>query len=124
MGLPSFIRDRLNRANIESHSDLMAELSHLESMANKFKNRNNSLSFRTREGNQQKRQENSSQKSESDRKPSTICEKVGFPGRYHPETLCRNRSNEKNGDKSKNVRVTHNTELEDIINDEIIESKN
>lgn len=65
VGLPPFIRDRLNKADIESHGDLMAELSHLESVVNRPKNRNNSLLFKTGKGNQQKHQENIYKKSEA-----------------------------------------------------------
>jgi hypothetical protein len=126
VGLPPFIRNRLNRTDIKDHGDLMTELSHLESIVNRPRNRNNIMSFKTREGNQQKRQEDGTgnYKNISERKTCTICERIGFPGRHHSETLCRNRNFEKNNSvNSKNVKVTNNTELEDIINEELIESK-
>lgn len=61
-----------------------------------------------------------------DHKPCRFCERIGKPGRFHPEAECKTRLNPQpgknytNANKStnidKNFKVTNNTEIEDALN--------
>lgn len=65
-----------------------------------------------------------------DHKLCRFCEKIGKPGRFHPELECKTRLNPQPGknytitNKStnvdKNFKVTNNTEIEDALNQESI----
>jgi hypothetical protein len=57
-------------------------------------------------------------------------EKIGKPGRFHPEAECKTKLNSnykfapnKSGNAEKNIKIINNTELEELLNKEI-DSKN
>ena len=64
-------------------------------------------------------------------KPCSFCEKIGKPGRYHPESECKTRLNPptrqflntKSPVGEKNIKLTNNTEMEELLNKET-DSKN
>lgn len=62
------------------------------------------------------------------KEPCSICDKNGFPGRFHPEALCRlkNRrfNNFKQENVSGNIRTVNNVGVQDELNEAISDQKN
>jgi queuine/archaeosine tRNA-ribosyltransferase len=136
IGLPLFIRERLHLTEIASQNKLIAELNQLESLVNKNKAKmvdtgrkqlasysNNNHS--TNNQNNYARKDTNKTYDTNNRKTMTICsicEQLGFPGRHHPEAVCRN--NLKNNKVvERNIKIANNTELENKLNEET-EQKN
>ena len=134
VGLPSNVREKLDRSEISTQADLMSALGALEHLALKAP----PLSEK-----QNKQTDNKKPNKKSEHKPCSICAKLGNPQRYHPESICWN--NPKNPDhkldlnkardnksynnndynnNGKNIKVANNVELQEVMNQEINNQKN
>lgn len=116
LGLPPFIRNRLHHKKINTQNDLISEINLLESLvkpkSSKFQN---SI------------EKNKTVNTSKNYKPCTICEKLGFLNRYHPENTCWNKKNMnvnvkltgKNENQNiRNIKIANNTQLEKELNDD------
>ena len=128
-GLPDNVKDKIKRGEVITQAKLLSELGRLESVA---KGR-----ARTGQGNDER---NKDSKESSDRKgqqgyrnpkhkPCSICAKLGYHGRYHPESKCINNINSSNYKKSektdeKTIRVANNTVMEALLNEGVPDQKN
>lgn len=118
------MRERLDRSEIESQSDLMAALGSLENLSLKF-------SDKEKAGKQGDRKP-----SVRKYKPCTFCEKLGKQGLFHPEVKCWNnpespdyKLNQRSTFSSKTlgnkpIKVVNNVELQDVINEIVPNQKN
>lgn len=121
LGLPPFIRDRLHQKNIETQNALISEINQLESLIKPKSNKS------VNPGNPSVPKNINPRKNTY--KPCSICEKMGYPGRYHLEATCwnnpgnkpqnKNERYEKNDKNSnKNVKLANNAVLEEELNTE------
>lgn len=94
VGLPEFITDKINRKNLNTPKDLYTELGSLEHLIKKKS---------TNKENPEKKQQ---------KHPCKICEKKGKMNRYHPESTCWFKTNEKDGKDKNQIKVVNNTEIE------------
>ncbi|XP_044766220.1 uncharacterized protein LOC123322343 [Coccinella septempunctata] len=82
--LPNFLQDIIDRSNVTTFEKLLGELRKLEG-STKYENARN-----TKNGKMNKSAEQLPSLTKADKKePCSICDKNGFPGRFHPEALCR-----------------------------------
>lgn len=88
IGLPLPLQDRLDREEIQSTDDLMNKLRQFESDTKKFTR--NEQSSGSSEISRPRQYDRNTEKT-SEKKPCTICESKGYPGRFHPIERCRNR---------------------------------
>lgn len=112
LGLPIQVQDRLDKEEIITTEILMGFLRKLESLVNKSsqkntENKNTNLNFRR-----------DSRINVSEKKPCSICDNLGKPGRYHPIELCRNKS------KHNEIKSINNLEMEEKLNFEFSDTKN
>lgn len=119
IGLPEFIREKLSRQEVTTYNKLMIELNQLESLVNKpFRFKNSTTDNRNNNNiNSNNKTESILKATNQKQKPCTIC--GNKPGRFHPEVFCRNRKS-----VGKNIKIVNNTELENVLNEEIKEQKN
>lgn len=97
VGLPEFIADRINRQKLNTTSDLFNELGSLEHLIKRrITNKNN------KENLEKKQQKN----------PCKICEKKGKMNRYHPESTCWYKVNERDGKYKNQIKFINNAEIE------------
>lgn len=87
VGLPFYIQDRLDKEEIQTTEQLMNQLRrYTQAYPKKKGDEIKSSSDRT------KRDTSSSErKGFMEKRPCTICQSKGYPGRYHPLDLCRNK---------------------------------
>lgn len=117
LGLPSQIRTRINKRDINSIDQLMSCIRQLEnsSTSNNYKNKNSYII------------ENKSQNklpNKSEYKPCSYCKDRSFPNRFHPENLCRNKQpSHKENFKNDKIKMVNNLEVQDSISSSD-ESKN
>ena len=117
VGLPLSIQSRLNRDEITTVNKLMIKLNQLDTA---FQPRSNSNTITSSNKNSYFNKTGS-----AERKPCYYCEKIGKPGRMHPEAVCRTKkfsSNSSNSNNEKSIKIANKTELEELMNNEI-ESK-
>ena len=128
IGLPPSVSEKLDRNEINTQGKLLSKLNMLSigGKGNKFKNNNAKFSgFEKGSNSESINKYNSSSFSTQGNKPCQICEKLGYKNRFHPEDKCRNRSGaSENKFKERNVKIAHNTELEQLFNEEAKNSKN
>lgn len=113
--LPIIIQDKMEKTKVTSMEDLLAKLRTLESLVEKRK-----AVTKTNSGAPSPSQKNQTQTQTTERKPCPFCDKKGFPGRFHPEALCRLKQNE----QPKNIRTVNNVTVQDTLNETITDSKN
>ncbi len=130
MGLPSYIRNRLNKSDIENQGDLLTELENLKILVRKEEGRTQNP------GNPSLRKRESDTAKQKDFKACQHCEKLGYSGRFHPENQCWNnpngnnyRGNNDNNKKSsasinKPIKIANNVELQDAFNQAIPDPRN
>ncbi|KAL7293146.1 hypothetical protein TKK_0013299 [Trichogramma kaykai] len=99
IGLPGFVRSKIDKKNIVKVEDLMAKLRLLEPVSNKF-NRSSV----------EKQKNDNGSRSQMNYKPCTYCEKAGYPNRFHPEKVCRTK-NASQLNKNERIRIVNNTEI-------------
>ncbi|XP_076294018.1 uncharacterized protein LOC143215622 isoform X1 [Lasioglossum baleicum] len=104
-GLPAFVRDKIDREDLENSEDLFNELRRYEKTTNR----------RIIEDNKDARRITKPETRSSDKKPCKICEEKGKNNRYHPENLCwykaeRNRTQNRNISTNSILEVELNTE--------------
>ena len=75
------MRERLNRADIDSQGDLMSSLGNLEHLATKSLEKTDKIG---------KQAENKKPLNRKPYKPCSNCDKLGYHDRYHPEAKCWN----------------------------------
>lgn len=114
LGLPSQVRSRVSKRDLHSVEKLMSCIRQLESL---IKNKNKytpEIENKTQ----------TYQSSKSDLKPCSYCKDKGFPNRFHPEHLCRNKHpNLKENFKNDKIKIVNNLEIQDSISSSD-ESKN
>lgn len=119
-GLPSFLYDKLERDKMKTVSDLIKKINQLDRPQTKTSKNNNS------------NDNNSERIRNPNFKACSYCAKIGKPGRYHPESVCKTkqfglepkRSFTNNNSSDKNIKISNNTELEELLNEEVIDQKN
>lgn len=116
IGLPIFIQDKLDREEIETTEDLMNKLRQFESSVTKRipkpdTNRATIESSKTKPDPRKQLDRDSLKYVE--RKPCTICETKGYPGRFHPVERCRNRDS-----RIENLRININEKSGDEVSDQ------
>lgn len=90
-GLPGYIREKIDREELQNPQDLFNELRRYERLTNKKTTDDNKDSKRITKPETTKT---------SDKKPCKICEKKGKNNRYHPENLCWYKSEKTTSDSS------------------------
>ena len=55
------------------------------------------------------------QKLQTTKTPCAFCEKLGYANRFHPESLCRLKTQKGNKQKNENIKMVNNTEIQEII---------
>ncbi len=112
VGLPTFVRSKLDRNILTSRDKLMAELTKIDP------------SNKVRTGTFTKTSTNTSPKGseKTDQRPCSICGKRGKPGRNHNEKDCFFRDRVYN--TNKNIKMVNNTELETELNNTVTQQKN
>lgn len=100
LGLPENIREKINRDELENTKDLIKELKNHEGKIEKKKN------YKTKEFKLQNKTNN------EEKKPCTLCEKMGKNDRYHPEDKCWFKT-KFNGTKEQQ-RVIHNNSVIEV----------
>ncbi|CAB0013231.1 unnamed protein product, partial [Nesidiocoris tenuis] len=111
-GLPVHVQDKLDRSKIDSIEQLLGELRKIEPPPQK----KNLPDTETHPRKVFTPAANYEQK-----KPCSICNKLGYPGRFHPEALCRNRSSAEH--KGKHIKTVNNMELQEALNESITDQK-
>lgn len=132
IGLPNFIKDKLNKSDIENQADLITELNNLEPLVNRKKGKfqYTDLHKNSNESNQSLHGEKTFR-----RTPCPLCRKAGF-SRYHKEIDCwyhpdnkgqkPHFSNKDSQDiqKPKLIKMANNVELQQVLNEIIPDQKN
>lgn len=122
--LPNFLQDRIDISYVTTFEKLLGELRKLEGLTKYEKARNikNGKMINSAE------HLSSTNRKIDKKEPCSICDKNGFPGRFHPETLCRlkNRrfNNFKQENVSGNIRTVNNVGVQDELNEAISNQKN
>lgn len=110
IGLPNYVSDKIDRATLQQTEDLYNEISKLEHLVQKNINEKKRKPFW-----------DFKQKKSEDKNPCEICEKANKGKRYHPETVCWFRKEEKKEDNNKKIgsfKSVNNSELEVELNTE------
>lgn len=116
--LPIMVQDKIEKTKVTSIEDLLAELRKLESSVQKRK-----TFTRTNPGTSNPNQKNQIQTPITERKPCSYCDKKGFPGRFHPEALCRLKQKEQS-EQPKNIKTVNNVAVQNTLNEVITDQKN
>lgn len=103
-GLPSFVRNRIDKEKLKTVGNLFSEIRGLEYLVKKVE--------RKTVANQEKPKDGA-----TIRKSCTICEKRGKNNRFHPEHSCWYKKNTNERKKPELVKHVNNTELEVELND-------
>lgn len=98
VGLPEFILNKINKAELKETTDLFNELRQLECLVNKKK-------FQKKLDSQKKYEE---------KKPCKICEDLGKGVRYHPNEKCWFKKNEENREKNTVTKKVNNNSILDV----------
>lgn len=129
-GIPQSFHNRLDRSKIQSVGDLISQINQIDQNFLKNKNNNENNPQTSRKNNEKEPNNNNRSRFNPNHKPCRFCERIGKPGRYHPEAECKTKLNpnnnwqiSKSATNEKNIKITNNTELEEILNKEV-ESKN
>lgn len=96
ISLPNYIQNKLERKSIVNIENLMAKLK-------QFGKLNNS------------KNDNVIKKSLNEKRPCNICDKLGFKNRFHSESVCRNKDRQVRKIKNENVKVTNNSEIQEVV---------
>lgn len=117
LGLPSQIRSRINKRDLNSIDQLMSCIRQLENLPTSTYSKNKNTPV----------MENKAQNklpNKSDYRPCSYCKDRGFPNRFHPENLCRNKPlTHKENSKNDKIKMVNNLEVQDSISSSD-ESKN
>lgn len=116
--LPIGIQDKIEKTKVTSMEVLLSELRKLESLVQKRKTVAKINPETSTPG-----QKNQPPVPITERKPCTYCDKKGFPGRFHPEALCRLKQKEQN-DQPRYIKTVNNVEVQDTLNETITDQKN
>ncbi|XP_046602695.1 uncharacterized protein LOC124309873 [Neodiprion virginianus] len=96
ISLPKFIQNKLDRKSIGCVDSLMSKLKQIGKISDK-------------------KNENVNKKSSNEKRPCSICEKLGYRNRFHLETVCHNKDRQSKNPKNENIRVTNNNEVQEIL---------
>lgn len=96
ISLPKFIQNKLDRKSIINIENLMSKLKQLGKI-NDSKN------------------DNVNKRMLSEKRPCSICDKLGFKNRVHSESICRNKDRQIKNLKNENIKVTNNNELQEVV---------
>ena len=125
--LPIMIQNRIERTKVTSMEDLLTELRKLESLVQRRRTFSNTNTFKNTDqpisNSNQKNQTQSSTSINAERKPCSYCDKKGFPGRFHPEALCRLKQKEQM-EQPKNIKTVNNAAVQNTLNESITDQKN
>ena len=124
-GLPDSISCKIDRDKIRTISELITKINQLDrpqKMSNKPHDKTDKKEILNNKDDKKR--------FNPDHKPCRFCEKIGKPGRFHPESECKTRLNPHPGKNftninkltnvDKNFKVTNNTEIEDVLNQELV----
>lgn len=105
IALPKFIRSRLTKKDLVNIDSLMSVLKQIEPV-------NKNSSDRVYQNKNKQGDNNSSINSMS---PCSYCEKKGYPNRFHMESVCRTKMNDRKQSTNDKVRVSNNAEIQNAI---------
>lgn len=94
ISLPNFIQNKIERKTIVTIEDLMSKLKQFGHVSDKKKENN---------------------KTTPSHKQCSNCEKLGFPNRFHPESMCRLKEQNSGYKKNNKIKVVNNVDLENAI---------
>lgn len=119
-GVPVDSSYKIDKDKCTSVSDLISKINQLDGMPGTNKSLSKDVDKNNTNNN------GPSKKFNPKYKPCSFCEKIGKPGRYHPESECKTRlnpptrkfSNTKSSSGEKNIKLTNNAEMEKLLNEE------
>lgn len=114
--LPVYVQDRIDRTEVTSIEDMLRELRKLEGLVQRKKTYNYSNISNDETSNQRGARTN-------EKKPCPYCELKGFPGRFHPETICRQKQRDAYKDQ-KNIKTVNNIAIQEHLNETLVDQKN
>lgn len=100
VGLPEFILNKINKAELKETTDLFNELRQLECLVNKR--------------NFQRKPTPDFQKKYEEKKPCKTCEDLGKGVRYHPKEKCWFQKSEENREKNTTSKKVNNNSILDV----------
>lgn len=118
--LPIFVQDRINRSDVNTFEILLSELRKLEGLT-----KNAKMNKPTEQISSKKKPIAFTPSDE--KKPCSFCDRNGYPGRFHPEALCRlkiRNNNSRQDNISGNIRTVNNVGVQDTLNETISNQKN
>lgn len=124
--LPDILQDRINRSKVTTFEKLLGELRKLES-SKKYDNGRNKDNHRMTKSAEQIPSYSQTNRKPIKKEPCSICEKKGFSGRFHLETVCRLRNKSNNVEQKNipgNIRTVNNVGIQDELNEAISNQKN
>jgi len=131
--LPIMVQDKIEKTKVTSMEELLTELRKLESLVQKKKTifhanaskNGDQLITRVNQGTANPNQKNQIQSPNisTEKKPCAFCDKKGFPGRFHPEVICRLKQKEQI-EQQKNIKTINNVAVQDTLNETITNQKN
>ena len=96
ISLPNFIQNKLDRKSIINIENLMSKLKQFgKTHDSKYDNVNKRIL--------------------SEKRPCSICDKLGFKNRFHLESVCRNKDRQIKNFKNENIKVTNNNEIQEVV---------
>jgi len=122
------VQDKIEKTRVTSMEELLTELRKLESLVQKKKTifhanaSKNGDKLITRV-NQETANQIQSPNISTEKKPCVFCDKKGFPGRFHPEAVCRLKQKEQS-EQQKNIKTVNKAAVQDALNETITNQKN
>lgn len=108
LGLPENIINKLDKESLNSTTDLFSEITKNEHLV-----KQNEKAFSEYKGNAAAKQDKNKLRIDTEKKYKySICEKLKKGPRYHPESTCWFRPKENQANKSNQIRLVNNSELE------------
>lgn len=96
VSLPNFIQNKLDRKSIINIENLMSKLKQFGKI-NDSKN------------------DNVNKRILNEKRPCSICDRLGFKNRFHLESACRNKDRQIKNQKNENIKVTNNNEIQEVV---------
>lgn len=134
-GMPIELSSKIDRSFVDSQGKLLSEITKWEIKAGRER-KNNSSKVYDNENEKGRRDEKNGYSNGRRKKACSWCEKRGFRGKYHPESICWNNPSHpdyreklvrknfsSNNNNNEGIKLSNSTELEQLIS-ESVNSKN
>lgn len=96
ISLPNYIQNKLDRKSIINIENLMSKLKQFGKI-NDSKN------------------DNVNKRIQNEKRPCSICDRLGYKNRIHLESVCRNKDRQIKNQKNENIKVTNNSEIQEVV---------